>query len=85
MNDHSLGALDARIRLDGERRDCFVCGHPVEPNALLNDPHVVGSPKAGGIELAAHGSCLSGLPSWEIASRYQKAVWAALVGKKERT
>ena len=79
-----LWALDGRIRLPGAPRECFVCGHRVEPNAATNDPHLVGSPRAGNIQLAAHGACLSGLAGWEIAARYQKAVWAACVGKKER-
>lgn len=74
---------DPRIRLDGGRHDCFICGRCVEYNAALNDPHWVGSPRTGNVQLAAHGKCLNGMAEWELAARYQKAVWAALLGKKE--
>lgn len=84
MSDE-LGFDDARIRLDGWLRDCFMCGKTCYPDPVRNDPHFVSSPKAGNIQLAAHGSCLNGREEWEIAARYQRAVFAAVTGGKERT
>lgn len=79
-----LGLDDARLYLEpGAVRDCFVCAKKVYPNREKNDPHFVSGPTE--IKLAAHGSCLNGRTPFDISTRYQKALWAALMGKKERT
>jgi hypothetical protein len=74
---------DPRVRADGSPHDCFVCGHRVPYNRATNDPHFVRGPLD--IFLAAHGACLNGRKEFDIATRFQQALWAALVGKKERT
>jgi len=82
IGDPDLHPLDPRLAAPGERHDCFVCARPVPYNRATNDPHFVTGPLD--IHLAAHGSCLSGRTPFDIATRYQSALWAALMGKKER-
>lgn len=75
---------DPRLGTGESAPECCVCGRSVWPSAVLNDPHWLGSKMTGGIMVAAHGACLSGLSAEEMALRYQRAVFAASLGVKER-
>ena len=69
-------------RLAGERtHDCFMCGQVVRAQSNLC---FVQSPKAGGLKLAAHRTCVNGKPDSLVAARYQSALFAALTGSAER-